>query len=512
MPIVTIPASGQYGTLADQAAQELPINAWSRSVNMRFREGYSERFGGQAMIFAAPSITPYWLTPYTTSTARFWVHAGLQKVFVDDGTTRTEITPASPFTGAIDDRWTGGSLNGVLVMNNGVDQPQYWGGNVANDLATLTAWNANWRAASVRPFKNYLIALDVTKSGTRYPHMVKWSHAADPGAIPTSWDETDPTKDAGEQDLAETPDLLVDQLPMGDLNIVYKERSMYAMQYIGAPFIWRFTRLPGDVGMLARGCAVATPMGHVVLAAGDVILHSGQGPKSLLTGRMRRWLFNNIDSTSYKRAFVTANPPKNEVWICFPGVGATVCTQALVWNWVDDTLGPRDLSSVTYGAFGQINYTAANSWNSDTEAWNDDATAWNQDEYSPADARLLLASTTPLISLVDTGVTFNGTAIAATLERSGIALDDPYSVKMVRAVYPRVDAATGTQLTIEVGASMDVEKAPVWQSPVTYTVGSTLKADAFAQGRFLALRIKSTGKQPWRLKSIDLDVVKTGAY
>ena len=30
------------------------------------------------------------------------------------------------FTGARDDRWTGGVLGGVLVMSNGVDVPQYW--------------------------------------------------------------------------------------------------------------------------------------------------------------------------------------------------------------------------------------------------------------------------------------------------------------------------------------------------------------------------------------------------
>ena len=41
------------------------------------------------------------------------------------------------------------------------------------------------------PVQNYLIALDLTKSGTRYPHMVKWSAAADPGTVPASWDETD---------------------------------------------------------------------------------------------------------------------------------------------------------------------------------------------------------------------------------------------------------------------------------------------------------------------------------
>jgi hypothetical protein len=120
-------------------------------------------------------------------------------------------------------------------------------------FANLTGWDATWRCKSLRPFKQYIVALDVTKAGTRYANMVKWSAAAVPGALPTSWDATDATKDAGEQDIAETTDVLIDQLQLGDINVLYKERSMYAMQYIGQPFVWRFYRLPGEVGMLARG-------------------------------------------------------------------------------------------------------------------------------------------------------------------------------------------------------------------------------------------------------------------
>jgi len=84
------------------------------------------------------------------------------------------------------------------------------------------------------------------------------------------------TLDAGEVDIAETPDLLVDALHLGDALIVYKERSMYAVRYVGYPAIFAVQRLPGDSGMLFRGCGAMTPLGHVVLTAGDVVLNTGQ--------------------------------------------------------------------------------------------------------------------------------------------------------------------------------------------------------------------------------------------
>ena len=216
MAIVTIPAVGGQGLIRDQLPQELDQSAWSDAQNIRFAEGSAWRFLGDTQVLDAPAVTPYWIGAYNTTATRYIVHAGLAAVYVDDGSTRTDITGTAP-TGGVDDRWTGGTLNGVLILNNGVDKPQYWGGNVANNLATLTNWDANHLCAVMRPYRNYLVALDVTKSGTRYPHMVKWSSPAEPGTVPASWDEADPATDAGEVDLAETSDLMVDCLPFDGL-------------------------------------------------------------------------------------------------------------------------------------------------------------------------------------------------------------------------------------------------------------------------------------------------------
>lgn len=512
MTVTTVPSSGQFGYIADATPQELPANAFSFAQNMRFRNGYAERFRGSTQVFTAPSVTPYFITPYRVGSSKYWIHIGIASAFADDGATRTDITPASPFTGGIDDRWTGGSASGVLIANNGIDQPQFWGGNTGLNFANLTAWNANHRAASVRPFKQYIVALDITKSGTRYASMVKWSAAAVPGSLPASWDETDATKDAGEQDLAETPDVLIDQLQLGDINVLYKERSMYAMQYIGAPFIWRFYRLPGEVGMLARGCAANTPKGHVVLTAGDLILHNGQGPTSIVNARMRNWLFNSIDTTNYARSFLAVNQPMNEVWVCFPESGQAACTLALVWNWVDDTFGVRKLPNATYGDSGQVLTSTTATWASDTNTWASDTTTWNNDGSGVAQARLLLSSSNPLITLTETGGQFDGVTPTCILERTGMAFDAPDVVKTIRSITPRIDAVAGTILSFQVGGSMDAEVAPTWSAVSTYTVGSTRKVDLFATGRFLSLRITSASVQPWRLKSFDADIISHGVY
>jgi hypothetical protein len=514
MTKLTIPVLGKFGVIKDIEPQELPINAWSDCINMRFTDGGVSRIKGEKKIFDTPAVIPYHLQPYTVDGVRYWVHAGLAAVYADDGTTRSNITPTSAPTGGIDDRWTGGIFNGILIANNQVDAPIFWGGTGL--AATLTNWPANTIAKSVRPYKNVIVALGVTKNvGTtndEFPHMVKWSNIADPGTLPSTWDETDVTETAGERDLAEDSSVMVDQLPLGDSNIIYKENAMYSMTPSGGQDIFRFQRLPGNVGALTQNCVVNTPLGHVVLTPGDVIIHSGQGARSIITARMRKWLFSRIDSLNRNRSFVALNPVMNEVLICFPQLGDEVCTLAVVWNWVEDNWSIRELNNATCSGAGQLNYGAANSWAAATETWDTITGAWNQDELSPAQQRMLIGSSAPLISVIDVTASFNGTPYTSFLEKTGIHLDAPDRVKLIRSIYPRIKAATGTRVQFQVGASMDVEGDITWSDPVIYTVGTTYKVDSFASGRFLAIRVQSIDNTPYEFRSMDIDYALMGGY
>ena len=511
MSIVRIPDLGSLGVLRDPQAHELPLSALSDALNIRFRDGAAERITGDLQVFAAPLVTPYALQIYNTAAGRFVVHAGLSAVYADDGTTRTDITGTAP-TGAAGNRWTGGVLGGVLVLNNGVDKPMFWGGDTALNLATIPGWGATWKAASIRPFKNYLVALDVTKGATRYAQMVKWSSAADPGTLPASWNEADPTIDAGELDLAETSDALVDALPLGDVLIIYKTSSMYAMSYIGGQYIWQFRRLPGESGMLARGCACIIPTGHLVLTAGDVIVHAGAGAQSILTGKMRKWLFSEMDGSYFDRSFVVSNPAHNEAWICFPQTGSQTCTRALVWNWQDNTFTVRELAGATCGTSGQFDVASNSTWAADADAWDADATTWNESEMPLSQAKLLLGTDAPLILATDNTSDFHGAGFMARVERTGLSFDSPERVKSIRSVFPRIDGATGQTVYVQVGGAMDVEGSITWSDPVPYVIGNTYRADSFATGRFLAWRAYSVDAFSWRIRSIDLDVIKQGFY
>lgn len=507
---------GQFGVVRDPFAPELPINAWSNGRNIRFRNGYAERMSGEAAVYDPPTVTPYHLQPLVTATDRYCIYAGLTKIYAVSGSTHTNITRQTAgvdvnYNATADTRWNGGVLSGIAVLNNGIDDPQYWAGNVATKAAALSNWPANTKCKVIRPFRQYLVALNVTKSGTNYPYMVKWSHPADAGTLPVSWDQTDATKDAGEYDLSEESGLIVDGMQLGESFIIYKSNAYYTMAWVGAPYVFRFSKISDYDGALSTNCVANYPGGHLVFGSNDVFTHSGGAPQSILTGAMRDWLYANLDAANYGRSFVVSDLAKSEIWVCFPEDGQTSCNLALVWNWRDNTTTIRDLGNVTAGTAGVLDYIPPETWDSDSSTWDSDTSYWNQSN-STAQERVFMASANTKIYIVDAGDTFAGTSYTSRLERDGIHMDATEQVKLMKSIRPRIDAVAGTVINVYFGGAMDQTSGTTWQGPYPFTVGTDYKVSGMASGRYLGVRFESTTSANFRIKSYDIEYDMLGEY
>jgi hypothetical protein len=250
--------------------------------------------------------------------------------------------------------YTGGVLNGILVVNSPADGLYYWAGDSTIPLRKMPL---AYKARVSRPFGNYIVQLIPTVSGTEYTRRLAWSSATEPGSIPSSFTATS-TNDAGDVELADGGEL-VDCLPLGDANIVYTNNGRWAMRYIGGDETFSFTKLPGTDGLLYRNCVVDTPVGHVFLSRGrEVMLHTGGSCKSLSAGRVNS-LLQNVGPNDGPLSFLVTHPRFNEVWVCFKtasALGTASCDRVLIWNWVEDTWGTKELSTsnnqLTAGASG----------------------------------------------------------------------------------------------------------------------------------------------------------------
>jgi hypothetical protein len=353
MPKVSVPRCGDIGVIKDQAIPDLPLAAWTDAQNIRFLDGSALQFLGHGAVYGTPPYAPQFLMPIFVAGVRYWLqHSAVHSHVVTSAlgvSTYTDITHATPRSGVVN-QWSGCVFGGIPVFVDGGTSrvPMYWDQNLANKFVDLPAWTATDRCEVIRSFKNLLVTGNITRSGTNLPFLIKWSNLAEPGALPTSWDKSDATKEAGEFDVADDQYPIVDLLGLKDSLIIYKAASTYAIDYIGNAFILKARKVFGMSGILNKNCAADVDSFHFVVTGSDVITHDGYSASSIFDQRARRAFFQDIDVTSRGLVHVAVNPFLNEIFVNYPSIGATSCDKALVYNWKTKTISYRSLPNVNH--------------------------------------------------------------------------------------------------------------------------------------------------------------------
>lgn len=507
-------------TILDIPPHLLQGNVITDGRNYRIVDGKIGARLGSSEPYGTPSVVPYWLLPGIYGSQPYWLYAGLEKVYLIDGGTHINVTRQTTgvdvdYTATETTPWTGGGFNGIAVLNNGNDVPQMFL-TLGGKCADMTNWPSTLRCKSLRPFKNFLIAANVTESGTDYPQVVRWSHPADPGSVPASWDYTDPTKDAGRKALAETPGILVDSLSAQDVHMVYKNDSVFYMQYIGAPFIFSFQPVSLTSGLAAANCVVNIPGGQVALTYDDVVLVTPRGMQSIAKKRVRKAIFSVLTSANIHAAFLAVNTALSEVWVCVP-VNSEQATRAYIYNWQDDKWSMRDLPSLAAIAQG-YNIATSEIWSTVVGTWDTATGVWGAADLSGAQFLGAAVPNSGKLLALENGATEDGTAVAVSIQHDAIDVFNTIQVssermKLIVRLRPHFTAeSAGAEVYFEVGVRNTLSDNISWSAKKKFVVGTTRDLFVRKQGRYVSWRITSATPVQWDIDGMDVDVEVGGIY
>ena len=492
------------GINKDMSPYESPKDKWSDGNNIEFDNNKTAKVLGNQQVFGTPTVAPYWLLPFNTTTTDYWIYPSLTKIYrvSTSGTTTTHAdvtrTSGGDYSATAAKGWNGGVLGGVAILNNGVDDPQMLG-STSSACADLTNWPASTSCQVIRPFKRFLVALDTTESGTRYPFRVKWSHPAEGGTVPTTWDPADASKDAGYVDLSQSNGYVIDCLPLGDVNIIYKEDSIWSMAFEGGQSIFGFRQLFDDVGILGRHCAKSFDNKHFVVSEDDVYVHDGQTKQSIVDQQIRDELFNSMHPDYKTRTFVAADREKNEMWVCFVSNNNDTnafADTAYVYNFRNSSWSKRDLPYVSYISWGIVDTVSTSDW-SETGDWDTDSESWD----SPLKPTLLLAATSATKLYVLGSNQNAGTNFRAYVEKEHMNLGYP-GTKSIQKIVPRI-SGTGS-IDFYVGQEMMPHEGTTWKGPYTFTSGVHSEIPVRATGNYLGIRAESTDANTWSLANLEV--------
>jgi hypothetical protein len=525
---IPISAVGQFGIITDLPPHEMPLNAWTAGKNVKMRDGSVEKFTGHVEAFGLPLIPPIFVMGVPSPGLYRWLYAGTQQVYTWDGANHINITRwdgVNPVFYAATEaqNWTGGILGGIPILNNGIDIPQMWLiPDSSSRLADLANWPSNTVAGAMRVFKSFLVAMDITTSGTRNRHIVKWSHPTAPGTVPDSWDPADETRDAGEYIMSESPGAVLDSLPLRDVNIIYKEDEVWGQQFIGGNDIFRFFNIFRTIGGLSRRCAGEIFAGtHILFGANDCVTHNGQSAQSILDKKTKRYLYSKIDSDSYQTSYIALNLPDREVWFCYPETGNTLPNIAMIWNYFSGAISFRDLPTAAHIGSGLIDLAnAPDIWSTDDGTWADWSDTWGERRFNPSLNAMLIADPRGnRMYRENSGEQFAGVDFQSYVERIGLGFPlktesppDFLTEKFVTRIWPRIKGTPGGIVKVSVGSQEHIEGPVTWRPAENFIIGTSISVEVRVTSRLHALRFESDSNIHWQLSGYDYELRPAGKH
>jgi hypothetical protein len=309
----------------------------------------------------------------------------------------TTATGDNPYSATSTQNWRVTLLNGLLVATNGYDTTQMWPlssgvPSRSTPLRELKNWPATTSyCKSVSAFRTFLVGLNWQIGGVEYPNLVKWSTEASALSPPNTWLESDAVLDAGEYQLTDTPGKIIDGLPFGDSFLIYKEDSIYIMNYVGTPYIFSFKLLSPTIGLLAKNAVAEFEGGHFFIGNSDCYVTNGQQVTALLPNKLRREMFSDLNGDNYEKVFVAADYARNEMLACYPAGISSIPNKAIIWNWKDNTFSLRGIPDLYHINSGIAAITTGTTWNDHSEAWNAGAGIWGTGNYDNVLKNLVFA-------------------------------------------------------------------------------------------------------------------------
>ena len=362
-------------------------------------------------------------------------------------------------------------------------------------------------AKVVRSHKNFLFALNLQQSATVLATSYRWAHPADINGLPYTWDESDLASIAGIASVGGDMGDLVDGLTLRDNFMLYSQRGISVLSFVGGDLIWARAVLSTSYGLLTKNCVVESKGYHYFLSDGDILKTDGNSIVSLLHNQMQTQLVNNIDPINYMNSFAFSNPVTEEIWFCIPQVNHVLPNIAFVINTQDDLVSMRSIPDTTTGINFGPNLQTPILWSNVLGSWTENAKKWAYDPTSIF-SRTIVATNNVNSAIVSLELDDTTTTQDTILERLSFPLEGQEVVTTTQSVFPHI--VSQVPVLIRLGSQQFVGDAVTWKEPVLFDPNTMRKVDIRTTGKLLSWRISSTGTLPFTLTGLDIQYVVNG--
>lgn len=286
--------------------------------------------------------------------------------------------------------------------------------NYTDDIQFISLGGANFAALPGSPPKarhidvvrDFVVVGNVTDTGVNYPNRVQWC------AINNSQDwVVSATTQADYQDL-QGDGGWVQKVVGGAYGLVFQERSIWRMTYIGSPIIFQFDKIEERRGAYAPQSVIKVgPLVFYLAEDGFYVTDGSSVSRPIGDGKVDRYFLDNLEPDYWYRINAAIDPlNKLVMWGCtFGGHQNGRPNRVLVYNWTVQRWAIIEIETEAFARFASVGYTVEGL---------DDVTT-NLDTLTPStDSRFWTGGAQTLAAFNSSSklATFTGSALSATVD------------------------------------------------------------------------------------------------
>lgn len=215
------------------------------------------------------------------------------------------------YTTASDERFRFTQFGDVVIATNNSQRLQAW------VLDSSTAFHNLSDDAPIAKYitvvRDFVVCANVKISSTQYQYRVQWSGLNDE----TTWTSSQATQ-SDYQDLPDGGQIV--GIRGGEFGVIFLERAIYRMSYIGTPFVFQFDNISRNKGCLASG-SIAQYQGITFFLSDDgFYMCDGQQVTPIGAEKVDRWFFTNANESDFDTLSAAVDPFRKLVLWNFKGI------------------------------------------------------------------------------------------------------------------------------------------------------------------------------------------------
>ena len=117
--------------------------------------------------------------------------------------------------------------------------------------------------------------------------------------------------------------------------IVFTDRSVSSMQFIGAPFTFGLSEVSTNTSIASQNAAVA--FGDAVYWMGDQVFYRYDGNVQPIPCPIEEYVFDNMNIAQRAKVTGAVNSKFNEIWWFYPSLGSDTNDSYVVYNYVENS-------------------------------------------------------------------------------------------------------------------------------------------------------------------------------